>query len=323
MENKSARKTRQPPGTAAHGESLRKVALPIFYLGLGFTSGFIWTRIAFLPDLPEWHLQMVSGAAPAPNQYRPLTPWIAEALLRLFPGLHVVTVYLLIRSVATGVALRLFDRYMRTWFAPVAATAGTLCLAATIPFTYFHVVQESDPINLLVFVTAFWALARGKDLALIPLVLVGTLNREATAMIPAVYLLGRFGQTPWRRLAAMTVGLGAAWAVVYGGLLLAYGIRPYYCDVVMIRTNFGSPLPSLYLALLFGALWVVAFLGQRRGPRILARALWLLPPYVVLHYVIALVWEVRLFLPWAPVIIPLAWWVLFPEDRHAQSAEGA
>ncbi|UCC67845.1 MAG: hypothetical protein JSV79_12130, partial [Armatimonadota bacterium] len=302
----------------------REIALGLVYLALGLTSAWVWSLLADVQSLPRWHMDMVLGSAPAPNQYRPLTPWLAEGVARglvqlgASPAVALFYAYLLLRGVVTGLGLFFFDRYLRVWFSGAGAASGALCLAAILPFTYQRVVQESDPINLLVFVLAFWAIARERDLALIPLVAVGTLNRETTAMIPALYLLARWGQRPGRDTAWKTAAIGGAWLAVYGALRLGYGSRDYYCDVLMWSQNWSSWVPTVQVLLVFGALWVLAFLGARHGgPTMLRRALWLVPPYVALHYVVAMADEVRLFLPLAPVLIPLSWCVLFPEARHA------
>jgi hypothetical protein len=297
----------------------RQTALLLLYLGLGLASALIWVRVANLPALPAWHVEMITGQAPAPNQYRPLAPWLAEGLRQLLPRNDVFLTYMLLRALATGLALYFFDRYMRVWFRPAAAAAGALALAAILPFTYLRVVQESDPINLLVFVLAFWAMAEDRDSTLLPLVAIGTLNREATALIPAVYLLARWGQRPAKQVLGRAAALGVAWGAVYFGLLSLYGRRDYYCDVLMWEINVASWGPTVSVVLLFGVLWVVAVIGARQAPILLRRALWLLPPYVALHYVVAMVNEVRLFLPYAPVIIPLSWWWLFPEGLKEPS----
>ncbi len=315
-----------PPQEKASGKGKSAAAEPaaesywpflLLYLGLGFASGLIWARVADVARLPSWHAEMLYGTAPAPNQYRPLTPHLAEFVRFFVPGGSLVGAYFALRSIVTGVTLFFFDRYLRVWYSKPAAAAGALCLAAIIPFTYFRVVQESDPINLLVFVLSFWALAKGRDLWLIPLVLVGTLNREAVAMIPAVYLVVRWGREQTARLIWRTAAIGASWAAVYGGLLLFYGRRAYYCDVVMLWQNFSSLLPTVHVILVFGAIWALAFMAWRQGPEMLRRALWLTPLYVALHYCVAIAQEVRVFLPLAPILIPLAWRALFPEEATA------
>lgn len=308
------------------------VGIIFVYLGIGAVSALVWGHLANLPVLPSWHAEMVGGSAPAPNQYRPLTPWLAHLLMLLMPGggliadylrqlygvprevMGVVAAYITLRGVTTALTLIAFDRYLRTWFSPAAAAAGSLALAAILPFTYLRVVQESDPINLLVFTLAFWALAKERDPLLIPLVFVGAFNRETVALIPALYFAARLGRRPLPEVLRRTAAIAAAWAVAYIPLVyLLYGRREYYCDVVMLSSNLSSWPPTARVVLLFGALWVLAVMAARRAPLLLRRALWLLPPYLILHYVVALVLEVRLFLPYAPVIIPLAWWILFPE----------
>jgi hypothetical protein len=299
---------------APQGSRRREIALFLVYLGLATATALVWTRIADMSGLPGWHSEMIRGIGPAPSQYRPLTPWLAEGLRLILPTAYMPLAYFAVRALATAFVLYFFDRYMRCWFKNGAAAAAAMCLAAVLPFTYFRVIQESDTINLLVFILAFWALARGRDLWLLPLVLIGTLNRETTAMIPVIYLLARWRAVPTTQVALRTAMLIGAWAAVYGGLRLAYGPLPYYCDFLMWKRNLANWLPTVHVLLLFGAVWVLAFIGARRGPQLLRRAVWLLPPFMILHYVVALVMEVRLFLPFAPVLVPLAWWVLFPQS---------
>ncbi len=314
-----------------------EIALVLFYAGLGFASALLWFRLltsgmkflpylspdlqAQVPRLDQWHQDMVSGAAPAPNQYRILTPWFVEyVLLRLAPGASVYGAYMVARALFTGLTLWCFDRYLRAWFSRGAAAAGALCLAAVIPFTYFAVFQESDPLNLLVVVAAFWCLTRKRDACLIPLVLVGTLNRETTLMIPAVYALARWGEEPGRKVALHTALLTLCWAAVFGGLHVGFGPRANYTEAIMLRQNLASFMPTLFAFLVFGVLWVLPWLAPKEAPALLRRSLWLVPPFVALHYIVAVVQEVRLFLPLAPILIPLSWWVLFPEARLTATA---
>lgn len=310
--------------------SAQEVGLIVLYLGLGAASALLWYRIItyklhFLPylQLPpdvrvplleDWHREMITGNAPSPNQYRALTPWLVQYLvLPLGLSATIYDAYAIVRAVFTGLTLLFFDRYLRAWFSRSAAAAGALCLAAVIPFTYYAVFQESDPLNLLVLVLAFLALTRNRDVWLIPLVLVGTLNRETTLLIPAVYALARWGEEPPRKVIRHTALLTLCWVVVFGGLHYLYGHRPAYTDAIMWERNLRSPTPTLYACLLFGVLWVLPWLAPKDAPLLLRRTRWLIPPFVAFHYVVAVVQEVRLFLPLAPIIIPLSWWVLLPE----------
>jgi hypothetical protein len=116
-----------------------------------------------------------------------------------------------------------------------------------------------------------------------------------------------------------TAALAASWVAVYGGLLLHYGWRRYYCDVYMLPTNLTSVEPIL----VFGAIWVLAFMARRQGPEMLQRCLWVVPFFVLLQYTVAIAWETRLYLPLAPILIPLAWTILFPRDYTANDRQPA
>lgn len=316
---------------------MEEVALVVLYVGLGIISALLWHRIVthslrFLPYLvPEaqgrlelmanWHSQLVSGQAPAPNQYRILTPWFVEYVVsRLLPGLTIYGAYAVARGLFVGLALICLDRYLRTWFSRGAAAAGALFLAAVIPFTYFFLFQESDPLNLLVIVLAFLLVVRNQDRWLAPLVVLGTLNRETALLVPAVYALGRWGETRPRTVVLHTALLTACWALVFAGLRVGYGPRAGYTEAVMWAGNVASGLPTLFALLCFGVVWVLPWLAPKDAPPFLRRARWLVPPFVLLHYIVAVVAEVRLFLPLAPILIPLSWWVLFPEARQRAAA---
>ncbi len=306
--------------TGLRGETF---ALIMLYVGLGIASAFVWTRIADLRSFPTWHAEMINATAPAPNQYRPLTPWIAELIRLLLRTSYIPLPYFIVRAAFTALSLFFFDRYLRTWFRPGAAAAGALALAAILPFTYFKVIQESDTFNLLIFILALRAIALERDRLLIPLILIGTVNRETTLMIPAIYFLARWKTEPLGRLIVRSLLLVGCWIIVYGSIRMAYGARPYYCEVFTLRRNLRTWFPTLHLVVLYGALWVIAFVGAKRGPTMLRRALRLLPPYIVLHYFVAIVTEVRLFLPFAPIVIPLAWFAIFPTELLHPPGVGA
>ena len=73
-------------GASQTGGIGRDVGLGLVYIGLGLTSAWVWSLLADVQALPRWHMEMVLGDAPAPNQYRPLTPWLAEGLASALAG---------------------------------------------------------------------------------------------------------------------------------------------------------------------------------------------------------------------------------------------
>jgi hypothetical protein len=124
-------------------------------------------------------------------------------------------------------------------------------------------------------------------------------------------LMGYFVLMQWprpKRSVLLTAALlTVAWGVAYGAMRAGFGMRAYYVDVVMLEYNgagFWRWAPPLLIMLpLLIAAW------QRpvaKWPGALRRATLVIPPYLLLHLIIARVEEVRLFLPLLPVLIPLA-----------------
>src|SRR5206468_4223664 len=153
---------------------------------------------------------------------------LAESLVRL--GLPIHSAHEVWRVIFTSSSLYVFYRYLRGWFAPLVAVLGTFMLAAAIPLTYvYYMMQVSDPLNMLVFFLAFWAMREERDLWLIPLVGIGMFNRESPVMIPVFYAAVRWGR-PLRSWLPLCAALGLLAASVYFGLRLAYGPKAPCCS---------------------------------------------------------------------------------------------
>jgi hypothetical protein len=283
------------------------------YLGLALASVVVRTRLLEVANLPAWHAQMVAGGAKAPNQYRIFTPFVVEGLRRAF-GLGVVDAYAAQRFFWTLCSLCLCHMFLRGYLSSTAAGLGSVVLAATLPFTYQGFIQETDAANLAAFLGALLLMQRRRDVHLLWLVPLATLNRETVAVIPVIYALVRAGDKPVRRAVLLTLLQLAAFFAVYAGLRAIYGQREYYCALLTIPVNFFDLLPTEHLILLYGPMWVLALVGWRSKPLLLRRALLVLAPFIALHYVIALVYEPRLFLPFAPVVIAMALLTIVPDQ---------
>src|SRR5947209_5978461 len=129
----------------------------------------------------EWHRAIVSGHGPYPEQYRILRFRIADLLMRA--GLSLPWAYGLLRFSFTTASLLIFYRFLRAWFEPLHALLGFFMAAAILPFSYlYYGMQVTDPLNMLVFFLAAWAIRDGRDNWLFPLVAVGMLNRETVIL---------------------------------------------------------------------------------------------------------------------------------------------
>jgi hypothetical protein len=268
----------------------------------------------------EEHVRVIAGTFDSPDQYRILTYALAEDLVRL--GLPIHSAHEVWRVIFTSAALFVFYRFARGWFAPMPAVLCMFMLAAAIPLTYvYYMMQVSDPLNMLVFFLAFWAMRAERDRWLIPLVGVGMLNRESPLLIPLFFAAVRWGR-PWRQWLPMLVATGLLAVAVYAGLRLAYGPKPPCCSTdplehLMINfTDWRAYVDTFGVLNL--ALWG-GWLGWRRRPAFLRRTALMVPLFMVPYLMYGTVREARYYLPVLAVLIPMSVFYLLEATRDDAS----
>lgn len=265
------------------------------------------------------HVRIIAGNFYAPDQYRILTYALAEGLVRL--GLPIHSAHEVWRVIFTSLSLIVFYRFARGWFPPMLSLLGMFMLAAAIPLTYvYYMMQVSDPLNMLIFFLAFWAIREQRDRWLVPLVGLGILNRETPLVIPVFYAAVRWGQ-PWRRwlpIAAITAIIAIT---IYAGIRLAYGPKLVCCGggpvehLIVNLTDWRAYLDSA--AVLNIALWG-GWLGWRRRPEFLRRTTLLVPLFVVPHLMFGTVREARYYLPVLGLLIPMVLFYLLEVVRNEE-----
>lgn len=254
-----------------------------------------WTR---------WHDSMLRGTQGAPNRYRVLSPWIAEGLHRL--GLSVFDAYTLLHFVAfaaLGVAL---DHLWRRWLGPLERLVGVLLVMLSLALSYVPVIQPSDALNALFFALAADALASRRWTRLAILAAVASLNKQTAVFLAPLVFFQEFvdRETPWPRRVGLALLRGgvvfACVAVVQGALRMSLGRSDYYTDLWQYRANVRWMSESLagwnfvWMSVLPTAL---VFATWRRQPRLLHAYALTMPFFVLGHFLIAIVAEVRVFTP--------------------------
>ena len=267
------------------------------------------------------HVRVIAGAFYSPDQYRILTYLLAEGLVRL--GLPIHSAHEVWRVVFTALSLFVFYRFARGWFPPLVALMGMFMLAAAIPLTYvYYMMQVTDPLNMLVFFLAFWAMREQRDRWLVPLVGIGMLNRESPLLIPLFYAAVRWGR-PWRRWLPMLGLTGALAIAIYLGLRLFYGPKPPCCStdplehLLVNLTDWRGYVDAL--GVLNIALWG-GWLGWRRRPEFLRRTALMVPVFLVPYVLYGTVREARYYLPVLAILIPLTLFYLLEATREEASA---
>lgn len=258
-----------PPGVQS---GLTPFTLLFLSLALASGLGLLHWRMVDVHNLDfmrSWHSAIIEGRGPYPDQYRFLVFFLAEGLVRL--GLPATGAHSLLRLLFTSASLYVSYRYLAGWFSPMTSLLGFFMLAAVLPLTYlFYRMQVTDPLNLLIWILALWAMRDRRDLALYSLIAVGMLNRETVILIPVLYACVRAGTAPLR-----------AWL-------------PHALALALLQV-----LAFFNLALIF------AWRDLSRRPVFLRRALWIVPIFVAIHFSVGHLREIRLYLPLIPILVPL------------------
>jgi hypothetical protein len=151
---------------------------------------------------------------------------------------------------------------------------------------------------------------------------LATLNRETAVFLVLLYAVAEpLSLTRVWRL----VGFGALWAAIYVGLRLAYGIQHYEYWQVRRNLEFLTLLPANYDpyyrayawfgVVLFGPLVWLGLHADRSAPPFVRRALWVVPPIVLVAFTISSIIESRIFTPLFPLTLPAALFGLVGTSR--------
>jgi hypothetical protein len=272
----------------------------------------------------ELHKQIVDGEAVAPYRYRLLIPWTAEGLARVL-SIFLSTesayrvAYITLDWLALSAALALLYLYLKRWVCDVVALITLLFLTGTLSLTFQEHFYQPWSVPEMAFVAlAMLLILDDRRKALLPLVLLASLNRSTGLLLPVAFALTPSGTTRAEeskdesavgRL-AWAGGYFAIWAAVFFGLRAWLGTaephEPLTETLAMNLTPKSMTFAVVQTVLLFGVLWPLAASGFSSAPRFPRRMTLLLPLYIVP----VLIWgrwiEVRLLLAMFPVVAPLA-----------------
>lgn len=138
---------------------------------------------------------------------------------------------------------------------------------------------------------------------------VAALNREAGLFVPLLFCAALPGRWLDGKRIVWLLVLGATSLAILCGLCLMIGLRPHPTDIASrLHTNLQPKLIArslLAMAALF-SLCLPAALGWFRAPAEIRRCTAILPLYAVTVLLYSQWWEVRLWLPVACIVLPLA-----------------
>lgn len=272
----------------------------------------------------SWHNGIVHGHGFYPDQYRPLTYWLAELVYRGLIIFHLCQSnlafeysHLLVRFVFMFLSLFLLHLFLRKWFPSSACTVASVFVASVLPLSVIRCSTcVTDPLNLLIFIVGYWLIRDDKPFWLIPVLLIGMMNRETTGLLVVAYVLVNIGRS-WRRWIPIATLLVITVVIVYLGIRILYGPRHNWAPTsafYYFQTNFLWT--TWEMIILFIGPWLFwAFGNLKSKPVFLRRCLFMLLFLFIGHSTSGHIREVRYWLPVFPIILPLAMWSIWSPSR--------
>jgi hypothetical protein len=204
-----------------------------------------------------------------------------------------------------------------------------------MPLSYFNDLQESSPLLMLTFLLGLWAIREHRTGWYTLILTVGSINNETMLFLPSVYFFYGFNGLQWKRLGRLiltTLVTSLPAFLIVGAIRYLNRDRPHLGGAWHLPDNVGGILREiqsmpldywirsyLYIFFIFGAFWVLAFLKYARKPLFLRRAALMIPLFILGHFLTARIHEVRQMVPLSFIILPMAFFYLFPEDQDFEA----
>jgi hypothetical protein len=262
-----------------------------------------------LVALDTWHGLNMAGEQAAPLQYRILSYWIPELLVRGL-GIDPWKAYLCERFFFLYLVAILFYGFCRRWLTGMESVLALLAFFYLYNLTVFPHFQPAEEINIFFFLLGFLAIDRREFRWLLLVVALGTLNKQTVVFLIPVY--ATYELLCERRIGKRLAARCAALTLVFFGLRFAIrevlGERPLYTDFWQAGHNLmqlASLDPRVFYFLLPSLIPMILIMASWRVQPMLMRSL--VPMgvvFVAAHFAIGRVLEFRLFMPLAIVTLP-------------------
>ena len=265
------------------------------------------------------------------NEQSRLLQWAIPQAIFKITHISIPHAYMVQRFAFIFLAFLCFHYYMRKWLSPGESFAGVAFLAAVMPLTYTGDVQESAPLLMLLFVLGLWAIREYKTLLFELVLIVGSITNETLLILTAVYFFYHFRWVHPKKINSQTVGefftlVGRTFLIGILPFAIAASIRyitrdrPHLGgDVILWSSNWQMVWDAisnfhifdifrsdyLFFILLFSVFWLYALLGYRTSGLFLQRALWMVPLFLLAHFITGRIDESRQMIPLGFILIPM------------------
>lgn len=278
----------------------------------------------------EMHRAIVDGAAPSPQRFRILVPWLLDPVIRA--GSSVIDyqqafrrVYFAFHFVALTALLAGIYASARLWFSRERALIGALIVGTVLHLSLmmgeywdFSPIPDRSwfaPWSLLepVFLSASLLLWHHRRFGLLVIVTaIAAVNSEASVVLPLLVLLCE------RQDRRYGLGLLATWLTITGFIHAAIG--GFVWPVLTIRENLAHlPSTAINLGLFLGPAMFLAIRGYAPAPQPARAAAIATLPIVIGVALYGYWWDTRVLLTLYPALTPLLLGGIQSENSFASS----
>lgn len=251
-------------------------------------------------------------------KYRLLSEMVVEAGIRAGAPLGIAyeTVFIAVRILQNIAIFLLAAGWFRLLGSSIYVTvAGLMLIAWAMTQALFNSdLQFNTYADLIFYLIAAILIFSGKFIWVIPLMLLASLNRESSVLIPLLLLGSQLQLRPLRierRVALIGLLSLAVWAAMQLALRQVYGWNPgngvTFPGLALLLRNVTQAVTWRNLFLTLNIVPFLALYQLRRAPALLQRFFWtLVPLWFAIHFVAAAADETRLFLvPYIVVLVPI------------------
>jgi len=299
------------------------VGLIFFLLAIFTTDSYILVRgLGYLDTYQlERHINIIEGKAGNPWQYRVLSAYIVEGLIKLLQALGVpsphVLVFIGLRYIQDSTIFFVaYLYYQKSGISFYSSMIGIMILAWSMSYSHYDSdLQFNTFFDVIFYLLAGLSIISQKPLFIPPITFFAALNRETSGFIPFMCIFAALFVYP-KKLRARSVIIGIISVFIYTltffSLRIAYGeqflITFYgnYPGLPILRYNVFRAITWWQLLATLGVIPFISLLGYSKWNAYLRVFFWVVVPiWFVIHLVAAVMAETRLFLvPQALVFIP-------------------
>ena len=248
-----------------------------------------------------------------PFAYRVLVPYLEWWLVQ-YSSISPLTIDFFLKALTLAACQWIFWLYLRRFFGRIESLLGVFILDLFIMASLSTVVgqwpsETAEILNILTFALVLYLANDGRYLLLLPVLFVGTFNRETTWLL--LPLIAATSRKPAWVLCAV-----AAVIIPYSFLrLMIESPKPLWWTTDALARNIPLLSPTttangfvanIRLIFMLGPFLLAGAFGFRDHPRFLRLTSWIIPSYFIAHYVFGNIIEIRLWVPLLVVLVPLA-----------------